>query len=83
MDAKKTILGAVLGTAAVVVAAVVLIYLATNTDALPTGLGLLSGMSDLAKAAVLIAILAVLGIGAWILMPKGPKKVEESDTSSD
>lgn len=83
MDAKKTIIGTIIGTAAVVVAAVVLIYLATNTDALPTGFGLLSGMSDLAKAVVLIAILAVLAIGAWVLMPKEPRGVEKTDSSSD
>ncbi len=45
-----------------------LVYLGAVAQALPSGFGVLSNVSPMARMIILIAVLAVIAIGAWIAL---------------
>jgi biotin transporter BioY len=61
-----------------IVAGVGLVYLGAVAKVMPTGLGLFSTLPDLVQAIIWIAVLAVIGIGAWFFYPKEKLGDEEA-----
>jgi hypothetical protein len=53
-----------------IVAGVGLLYLGAVAKVLPKGLGLFANLPDLVQAVIWIVVLAVIAVGAWVLMPK-------------
>lgn len=53
-----------------IVAGVGLVYLGAVAKVMPKGLGLFSNLPDLVQAIIWIAVLAVIGLGAWFIYPK-------------
>ncbi len=47
-----------------------LVYLGAVAKALPTGFGVLSNVDPLMRMVILIVVLAIIGVGAWVVMPK-------------
>lgn len=47
-----------------------LVYLGAVAKALPTGFGVMANVDPLMRMVILIVILAIIGIVAWVLMPK-------------
>jgi hypothetical protein len=60
-----------------IVAGVGLLYLGAVAKVLPKGLGLFANLPDLVQAVIWIVVLAVIAVGAWVLMPKTKSRTTE------
>jgi amino acid permease len=71
MDLRTVITWILVVAVVVVIAGVGLVYLGAVAKALPTGFGVLSNVDPMIRTLILIVVLAVIAVGAWLLMPKG------------
>jgi hypothetical protein len=77
MSLRTVVTWIVVVAVVMIVAGVGLVYLGAVAKVLPKGFGLFANLPDLVQAVIWIVVLAVIAIGAWVLMPKAKSGTTE------